>query len=381
MSGPQRIGVNASFTAGYLGEVPAEWQAALGGSHVAGLCCLSIISRTSFGPALTAFNPSSPASGTQLMAYPMGHETLGGCEDVGKLFNCATGVRGVVFVPGTRSVLVIGTLGLDGICYKSERGPSACRGTGGYAAVRYAATVWAYDAADLALVAQGQRQPWDVVPYATWTLPGLSASSAETVGGAAYDPTTSRLYVTQNGGDGSKPLIHVYTISGATAPPPTPDPEPEPTPVPTDAVVSAWSAWTPTGDWSICVAPGVQTRSEERTRTVVTPAANGGDTPALRETRVASQSCTLPTPAPDPDPVVIAPELHALIVAEIDRVLATWPRPKDGTPGAAGPVGPMGPRGETGATGPAGRDGASVSVDQVRALIDQLIATLRVVRE
>jgi len=146
--------------------------------------------------------------------------------------------------------------------------------------------------------------------------------------------------------------------------------------MPVDATVSAWSTWSPMGDWSICVAPGVQTRSEERTRTIVTPATNGGNTPSLRETRVASQTCVVPTP--DPDPVVITPEVRALIVAEIDRVLATWPRPADGAPGAAGPAGP---RGETGATGPAGRDGTSVSLDQVRAVIDQLLATLRVVRE
>src|SRR5690606_12295228 len=79
------------------------------------------------------------------------------------------------------------------------------------------------------------------------------------------------------------------------------------TPTPVDAVVSGWGPWTPTGDWSVCVpadvgSGGVQTRTEERTRTVITPARNGGSTPALRETRIVTRSCALPQPEPAPDP-------------------------------------------------------------------------------
>lgn len=44
---------------------------------------------------------------------------------------------------------------------------------------------------------------------------------------------------------------------------------------PTDAIVSAWSAW------SECSLEGLQTR----TRTIITPAANGGNTPVLTETQ------------------------------------------------------------------------------------------------
>lgn len=70
----------------------------------------------------------------------------------------------------------------------------------------------------------------------------------------------------------------------------------EPPPTPVDAVVSAWSDWAG-GAWSVC-SNGTQTRTETRTRTVVTPA-NGGATPALSETRTASQPCTV-TPPPTP---------------------------------------------------------------------------------
>jgi hypothetical protein len=60
---------------------------------------------------------------------------------------------------------------------------------------------------------------------------------------------------------------------------------------PTDAVVSDWSAWTDTSGWSTCVN-GTQTKTQVRTRTVITAATNGGSTPALSETQTISQSCT-----------------------------------------------------------------------------------------
>lgn len=66
-----------------------------------------------------------------------------------------------------------------------------------------------------------------------------------------------------------------------------------------DCVMSAWSAWTPDGDWSTCVN-GHQTRPEKRTRTVVTPAQNGGAAcPYDTETRTVSRDCTV-----DPGPLV-----------------------------------------------------------------------------
>ncbi len=80
-------------------------------------------------------------------------------------------------------------------------------------------------------------------------------------------------------------------MAGGTGTPPPPPP-----PVAVDATVSDWSAWTG-GAWGVCsLVSGqpIQTRTETHTRTVLTAAQNGGTTPALSETRVASQACTLP---------------------------------------------------------------------------------------
>ncbi len=86
--------------------------------------------------------------------------------------------------------------------------------------------------------------------------------------------------------------------------------------VPSDAVVSAWSPWTSTSLWSTCSKVLYQTRTEERTRTVVTAAKNGGVTPTLKETRTYGQSCVIPktaTTQPPPAPKPVTPPAPAPI--------------------------------------------------------------------
>src|SRR5690606_118808 len=214
-----------------------------------------------------------------------------------------------------------------------------------------------------ASVAAGTRQMWEVRPYGMWRLP--SQIQNERVSGATYDPATGRIFVLEGWRDAEyRGRVHVLRIrNGATAPT-------EPQPQPVDAVVSDWGPWTPIGDWSVCVpadagSGGVQTRGEERTRTVVTPAQHGGSTPHLRETRVASRACSLPAPEPEPEPEP-DPETCACVG-------------EPGPPGPQVPQGPPGPRGERGEIGPqgppgpAGRDGVRVSQDELGALIGEEI--------
>ena len=59
---------------------------------------------------------------------------------------------------------------------------------------------------------------------------------------------------------------------------------------PVDCVVSAWSNWI-AGVWSTCYG-GQQSRTETRTRTVMTQPVNGGTAcPVLTETRTVAQTC------------------------------------------------------------------------------------------
>ena len=57
----------------------------------------------------------------------------------------------------------------------------------------YVPMVWAYDAARLAAAADHRTRPWRVRPYATWRL-SLPYGSPR-IGGAAYDPRSSTIYV------------------------------------------------------------------------------------------------------------------------------------------------------------------------------------------
>ena len=214
--GPLRVGDEpAGFVSGYMAPVPPEWQRALGGPAVTGNCCLPIISRTSFGPALSVFDPKdlgvkNPVPATAVLGYPMAHPTLGECRENGRLFNCAVTVGGVVFPSGTASVLFFGRRGMGDICYKDE-GPPSCRGSGGYDAPPFVSHVWAYDARELASVRDGRKRPWDVQPYASWKLPFGTA-----IWGATYDPATRRVFLSEAYGDGKAPLIRVFMIPSSS---------------------------------------------------------------------------------------------------------------------------------------------------------------------
>ena len=46
-----------------------------------------------------------------------------------------------------------------------------------------------------AAVKAGTKQPYDLKPYTTWTLPG--GGNSEYSGASTYDPTTGRIYVVE----------------------------------------------------------------------------------------------------------------------------------------------------------------------------------------
>jgi len=196
--------------------IPKAWQVALGGPVLNGQCCLPVISRTSWGPAAFAIDPEKIGPGVvpavPLVYYPQAHP-LGAYDAQGALFNAATQVNGVVFPEGTRSVLFFGRQGLGPYCYGEARD---CGDQGetskGPHLFPYTSYVWAYDANDLAAVKRGERQPWEVKPYATWPLAFQSQRYNARIGGATYDPSTGRIFVSGYQGDGDGPLIHVYTV-------------------------------------------------------------------------------------------------------------------------------------------------------------------------
>jgi hypothetical protein len=218
--------VGAGYVSGYMASVPPEWQASLGGSALTGNCCLSIIGRTSSGPAVFAFNPSdvngtNPVPAKPLVYYPLATPLASG-------FTLSTNITGAVFPGGTRSVLFFGKNGLGAYCYgetTANGGPCydpalASKGTHMYP---YAYQVWAYDVNDLLSVKNGNTLPWAIRPYGIWTLTLPFADIAARVGGAAWDPQSRRLFLSALYGDGSLPVVHVFKVEGGS---PTKPPAP-----------------------------------------------------------------------------------------------------------------------------------------------------------
>jgi hypothetical protein len=228
----------AGFVAGYMATVPPEWRAALGGPAVTGQCCISIIGRTSFGPGLFAWNPADlgrrdPLPATPLLYYPQQHPTLGPWDGANDMFGGTTEVAGVAIIDGTRTVLFAGRNGLGTFCYgegtgdareASERGPNGeqhcldpTNSAKGQHAFPYRLQFWAYDVNDLAAVRAGDREPWDVRPYAVWPfeLPPIGDPYPR-IGALSYDSAHRRLFLTQLFGDkdgySRRPILHVFTI-------------------------------------------------------------------------------------------------------------------------------------------------------------------------
>jgi hypothetical protein len=241
--------LNPGFYAGYMTAIPAEWQAALGGPALTGQCCLSIISRTSYGPAAFVFDPDdvgvkSPVPATPLVYYDSSHPTLGSWGNTTAVnldYNMGSGVSGVVFPAGSSSVLFFGTQGTGVPCYGEgtadrslDRQPvpatggavvycydPAAGGKGSHA-YPYQYWVWAYDAEKLVSVKNGQMKPWEVRPYAGWSLEALPMYGTAAIQGVAYDPNTHRIYLSQSGahklvpGAGTydaAPLIQVFQVN------------------------------------------------------------------------------------------------------------------------------------------------------------------------
>lgn len=215
-SGPIRVGpMGAGFYSGYMAEVPEEHRAALGGPVVTGNCCLSIIGRTSHGPGLFAYDPSSPGKAIPLVYYDAAHQQLGDYSDRSRpnpAFNGTTKITGVVIPRGGDSVFFFGSTGEGAACYGTgEKCSDPSNPYSGDHAYPYRVYVWAYRVRDLAAVRTGKRRPWQVAPYYVGRVPGIGEVTYDFgTGGATIDHRTNRVYLAErNGVDGTHPRIHI----------------------------------------------------------------------------------------------------------------------------------------------------------------------------
>jgi hypothetical protein len=227
--GSSAEGSLAGLVDGYMAQIPQQWQADFGGPALTGNAALSIISRTSYGPSAFVFDPAElgnkiPLPATAVVYYPQTHATLGDWGSTNPYFNGATQITGLVFPTGWRSVLFFGRHSTGTFCYGEGTGDSSLAATSGYCydpagsskgthAYPYVYQVWAYDALDLLSVKNGEKNPWDIKPYAVWQLNFPFGNANAIINGAAYDPDSQRIFISEAYGDNyGMPLIHVYRL-------------------------------------------------------------------------------------------------------------------------------------------------------------------------
>jgi PKD repeat protein len=224
VQGLYKVGnLGGGFVGGWMGSIPSEWQSALGASYFTGQGALSIISRTSSGPAMFGFDPTNLTSGTNpdtpYVYYPLAHP-LANIAGNNPIFNGNTEIKGAVFVPGSKTVLFFGDTGTNTTGYGEAATFNDSNRTGkGWHSQNgdYAYEVWAYNVDDLIAAKNGTIQPWQVKPYSTWNIDFPNYDGGKHIGGVAFDPQTMRLYVSQEGADKVDgqyaPLIQVFQLN------------------------------------------------------------------------------------------------------------------------------------------------------------------------
>ena len=187
------------------------------------------------GPTLFASAPwndgNPPAPGqelpaTALLYYPEDLDCLGGAYD-----QCAfPGYRaddkwggGAWVEAGSQSALfMFGQKGLGDNCYGTPGDtcpPSLCSDSQGWHSDPYEAQILVYDPADLAAVAGGALQPWQVLPAAV-EHPGELLFNPEcgVLNGVTYDAANGYVYVTESGaGPWGATAVHVWAVADVSA--------------------------------------------------------------------------------------------------------------------------------------------------------------------
>lgn len=206
--------VKPRWLGGAMTHIPESWQSEFGGdTFMTGLSGVSIISNSSVGPSAATFTRDSLLGGNDaelVLGYPLS-DPLGVYEEQSQVWNGTSEVRGMVFPEGTSSVLYFGTHGVGQFCYGT--GPDCAdpvRSSQGTHAYPYRYQVWAYDATDLASVYAGDAKPESIEPYGLWELELPYSPDQTEIGGAAYDPDTGRIFISQAFADGDNPVIHVF---------------------------------------------------------------------------------------------------------------------------------------------------------------------------
>ena len=228
VQGPYQVGNTfgsaAGFAGGYMASIPGPWRSHFGGAPaVTGQCCLSILFRTSAGPAFSEFDPAhlgvlDPVPARPRLGYPIWQTTIGSYESQwgqpGVFYHMTTDIVGIAMIERHRTIAFVGRTGVGNNCYGTgaECGDPFDPDQGPHAAP-YQTGLWLYSL-DSVTSADQYTKP---VPYAYVHVPLVRGGGRNTLTGAWFDPATERLFVLSKSGDGNGVdrfygLVHVIQI-------------------------------------------------------------------------------------------------------------------------------------------------------------------------
>jgi len=228
---------------GWMSEIPAEWQVALGGETITGFssgASRGILGRLSVGPSAFVIDTDDllapiPANGTVVSTttlldfpYPNGMGITNPANittelwEAGRIWNNISETNYGFIVPGTSTYMCLGFDGgfTSGIGYKLHN-----NNYGDYDAITptdYRNTYYLFNVNDMVRVKNGELNSYDMLPYASGTFSSPifgEGSNDRRISGATYDAATGRLYLAVTNGDDSQgfgffnqPLFLAYTF-------------------------------------------------------------------------------------------------------------------------------------------------------------------------
>ncbi len=222
----------AGHTSGWISPIPPEWKTVLDGSHITGQSSgIPIISRTSVGPSAFSFDPTNLAGATSIsetvpttklldfsLDNPL-HTDLSNSTGTNDIWTHLSRVVYGMIVPGTRTYLTIGQSGghASGVCYKcTQNNGNLCGGYCANDAEDYYHYYWLWDVNDMVAVKNGQKNSYDVRPYAYGEFPTPFATNS--FGGGTFDPDSNTLYLTvqkadrQQGTYSNPPVVVTFSF-------------------------------------------------------------------------------------------------------------------------------------------------------------------------
>jgi hypothetical protein len=213
----------------YMFEIPKSWADA----YTSGLRLATGRFRdggwSGQGPSIFAIGPwnhgNPPANGTginntALLLYTSTMDFSGENHTMNNYHNSDEWTGGVWLTAGDKAAVIFtGTKGFGDCWYGNPNGPCESCENRGWWSTSFRGQIIFYNPADLAQVASGATQPYQPQPYTTMEIDNVlfditSAQQKNHTGDIAFDRENKLLYVIEYGGEGEKPLVHVWRIGG-----------------------------------------------------------------------------------------------------------------------------------------------------------------------